>query len=109
MQLVPTTLLVSLSKDLAQDVDLDLLLRTYPFIPRKILRDTVRDLGGQLGGKVLDVGCGSQQYRKFLNYQQYFGIEWSIDKRPPVVADVTRIPFRDAAFDSALCTEVLEH
>jgi ubiquinone/menaquinone biosynthesis C-methylase UbiE len=26
-----------------------------------------------------------------------------------VVADVVRIPFRDRAFDSALCTEVLEH
>jgi SAM-dependent methyltransferase len=109
MQLVPTNAVVSRTKELARDLDLDLLLRTYTFIPRKILRDTVRELGSQLGGKVLDVGCGSQQYRKFLNYGQYFGIEWSIDKRPPVVADVTRIPFRDAAFDSALCTEVLEH
>lgn len=109
MQLVPHSAAVMRTKELARSLDLDLLLRTYTFIPRKILRDTVRELGSQLDGKVLDVGCGSQQYRKFLNYEQYFGIEWSVDKRPPVVADVTQIPFRDAAFDSALCTEVLEH
>jgi len=109
MQLVPHSAAVMRTKELARSLDLDLLLRTYTFIPRKILRDTVREFGSQLEGKVLDVGCGSQQYREFLNYQQYFGIEWSVDKRPPVVADVTQIPFRDAAFDSALCTEVLEH
>jgi SAM-dependent methyltransferase len=109
MQLVPHDTVQSLTKELARSFDLDLLLRTYTFIPRKILRDTVREFGSQLDGKVLDVGCGSQQYREFLNYRQYFGIEWSADKRPPVVADVTQIPFRTAAFDSALCTEVLEH
>lgn len=109
MHLVPYNAVLSRTKDLARSWDLDLLLRTYTFIPRKILRDTVREFGSQLGGKVLDVGCGSQQYRQFLNYRQYFGIEWSVDKRPPVVADVTQIPFCDGAFDSALCTEVLEH
>lgn len=100
---------IARTKDLARSWDLDLLLRTYLFIPRKILRDTVREYGSQLEGRLLDVGCGSQQYRKFLRCKEYFGIEWSVDKRPPVVANVTQIPFRDGAFDSALCTEVLEH
>src|SRR5262245_2700682 len=93
------------AKELSRSLDLDLLLRTYLFIPRKILRDAVREFGGQLDGKLLDVGCGSQQYRRFLGCNEYFGIEWSAAKRPPVVADVTQIPFRDRAFDSALCTE----
>jgi SAM-dependent methyltransferase len=97
------------AKELSRSLDLDLLFRTYTFIPRKILRDAVREFGGRLDGSLLDVGCGSQQYRKFLGCKQYFGIEWSAAKRPPVVADVTQIPFRDRAFDSALCTEVLEH
>jgi SAM-dependent methyltransferase len=89
--------------------DLDLLLLTYLFIPRKLLRDAVRHFGAGLHGRMLDVGCGSQQYRKFVACHQYIGIEWSRHKRPPVVGDVTRIPFGDRTFDSALCTEVLEH
>jgi SAM-dependent methyltransferase len=104
-----SALALSRTKEFARKWDLDLLLRTYLFIPRKILRDTVREFGGQLGGRMLDVGCGVQQYRKFVHCRQYCGIEWSLADRPPVVADVTRIPFRDRAFDSALCTEVLEH
>jgi len=100
---------ISRLKDVARNWDLDLLLRTYLFIPRKILRDTIREFGGELAGSMLDVGCGVQQYRRFVECGQYCGIEWSLAKRPPVVADVTRIPFRDGAFDSALCTEVLEH
>jgi SAM-dependent methyltransferase len=94
---------------LARRWDLDLLLLTYLFIPRKLLRDAVRHFGARLGGRMLDVGCGSQQYRKFVGCQKYVGVEWTLHKRPPVVADVTRIPFADRAFDSALCTEVLEH
>ncbi|HEY7291813.1 MAG TPA: methyltransferase domain-containing protein [Vicinamibacterales bacterium] len=89
--------------------DLDLLLLTYLFIPRKLLRDAVREFGARLDGRMLDVGCGSQQYRKFVGCREYVGVEWTVEKRPPVVADVTRIPFGDSAFDSALCTEVLEH
>ena len=109
MQLMIRDDVVARTKELARSWDLDLLLRTYTFIPRKILRNAVREFGTQLGGNLLDVGCGSQQYREYLHCEQYFGIEWSADKRPPVVADVTQIPFRDRAFDSALCTEVLEH
>jgi SAM-dependent methyltransferase len=100
---------VSQTKNLARRWDLDLLFRTYLFIPRKILRDTVREFGARLDGRMLDVGCGNQQYRRFVKCRQYYGVEWNLAKRPPVVGDVMRIPFGDAVFDSALCTEVLEH
>jgi SAM-dependent methyltransferase len=100
---------IARTKAFARSWDLDLLLRTYLFIPRKILRDAVREFGTALEGRMLDVGCGLQQYRRFVKCEQYCGIEWDLAKRPPVVADVVRIPFRDPAFDSALCTEVLEH
>jgi SAM-dependent methyltransferase len=100
---------VSRLKAIARSWDLDLLFRTYLFIPRKMLRDAVREFGGRLDGRMLDVGCGTQQYRKFVRCRRYTGIEWCLTKRPPIVADVTRIPFGDRTFDSALCTEVLEH
>jgi hypothetical protein len=58
MQLVPYSAALTRTKELVRDLDLDLLLRTYTFIPRKILRDTIREYGSQLDGKVLDVGCG---------------------------------------------------
>ncbi|HKF68571.1 MAG TPA: methyltransferase domain-containing protein, partial [Vicinamibacterales bacterium] len=50
-----------------------------------------------------------QQYRKFLGSRQYCGVDWTLASQPPAVAEVTRLPFRDRTFDSALCTEVLEH
>jgi len=96
-------------RDLARRWDLDLLLRTYLFIPRKMLRDAVREFGTKLEGRMLDVGCGRQQYRKFLGPRQYCGVDWTLASQPPAVAEVTRLPFRDRTFDSALCTEVLEH
>lgn len=96
-------------KTIARRWDLDLLLLTYLFIPRKILRNAVREFGGRLEGRMLDVGCGRQQYRAFLTCRQYCGVDWTLASRPPAVADITRIPFLDRSFDSALCTEVLEH
>jgi SAM-dependent methyltransferase len=96
-------------KDQARSWDLDLLFQTHTFIPRKLLRNVVRELGAGLEGRLLDVGCGLQQYRRYLPCSSYYGLEWSSSRRPTVVGDVTRIPFRDGAFDSALCTEVLEH
>src|SRR6478672_986565 len=41
---------VARTKELARSWDLDLLLRTYTFIPRKILRNAVREFGTQLEG-----------------------------------------------------------
>ncbi len=99
----------SQTKELAQRLGLDLLLRTYTFIPRKILRDAIREFAARLDGTLLDVGCGSQQYRQFLRCTEYVGIDSSAERAPPVVGDVTRMPFREGEFDSALCTEVLEH
>ncbi len=96
-------------KELGRRWDLDLLLLTYIFINRKLLRDVVREFGVRLRDKLLDVGCGRQQYRRFLGCQRYVGIEWNSEYRPTVAANVLRIPFRDGAFDCAVCTELLEH
>jgi SAM-dependent methyltransferase len=64
-------------------------------------------------GRLLDVGCGRKQYEDYFDIDEYIGIEllsshsrrWMID----VYADGFHIPFRSQSFDTALCTQVLEH
>lgn len=91
-----------------------------------LLRDAVAALAPGLSGRMLDVGCGERPYSRFFtNVQRYFGVEHlaavtNVDQRLAVsvahvghvvdaFADGSALPFRDAAFDSALATEVLEH
>jgi SAM-dependent methyltransferase len=77
------------------------------------------------GQKLLDAGCGSQQYRPFCSHLEYFGqdfggydgvgdaeglaIEGYQYGNLAYRCDVWSIPERDATFDAVLCTEVLEH
>ncbi len=83
----------------------------------------------QTGSSILDAGCGSQRYRKFCNHLIYkaqdFG-EYSTDEMKSVdspiggssgyeygpldyTGNIWSIQEKDEAFDSILCTEVLEH
>lgn len=64
---------------------------------------------GELHGKVLDVGCGTQPYRDLVP-----GRVIGADIQPGPHVDVViptrgRWPFDDEQFDSLLCTQVLEH
>lgn len=44
-----------------------LLTRTFVFIVKRLHRRAVKNLGKKLYGTVLDVGCGYQPYRHFIN------------------------------------------
>lgn len=59
-------------------------------------------------GRVLDVGCGERHLAEHVD-----GFYVGADRRPPagVRADleVGFLPFPDAAFDSVVCLDVLEH
>lgn len=86
------------------------LLTTPLFIIKKLQRDSFRARAAFLKGRVLDAGCGSQPYRRYVACDEYRGI----DEARCVAADgirasVEAIPFRDNTFDSIICTEVLEH
>jgi 2-polyprenyl-3-methyl-5-hydroxy-6-metoxy-1,4-benzoquinol methylase len=63
-----------------------------------------------LGGKVLDVGCDEGHLRGLMPGIDYTGID--VGGTPDVVVDleaVERLPFEDQAFDTVLCSDVLEH
>ncbi len=69
-------------------------------------------LASEVKGRLLDVGCGDQPYRKFFEDScksilacDYEASKPGIDFACPAHA----IPQEDQSFDSILCTEVLEH
>ncbi len=64
-------------------------------------------------GRVLDLGAGEQPYRAFADSHanEYIALDLAVsrNKRPDVCADSLRLPFKDCAFDTVICTQVAEH
>jgi SAM-dependent methyltransferase len=83
-------------------------------LARRSLRAALAAAPPQAHGRLLDVGCGGQRYRLlFRNVDAYLGVDLpsnSADNRNlDAFADGLHLPFPTAAFDTVLCTEVLEH
>lgn len=70
-----------------------------------------RRLKSQHALKVVDVGCGTRPYEHiFKPYaEQYIGVDLHPGPRVDVVAAAEDLPFEDASFDCAICSQVLEH
>ena len=78
------------------------------------LRDAIVTFAPSLKGNILDVGCGSQPYRRYFKCNEYIGLDIDTNSnRQAKVADYfydgSRFPFNDSSFDSVLCNQVLEH
>ncbi len=75
-------------------------------------RERIQYLLGRYGihvlGRVLDVGCSEAPMREHCP-GGYCGIDQS--GNPDVIVDLEegRLPFEDRAFDTVVCTDVLEH
>jgi len=68
-----------------------------------------------LKGSLIDIGCGGKPYKEMLGklVSQHIGIDHNYSPgaqiSPDLIGKAYSIPTSDAAFDSALCTAVLEH
>ncbi len=93
-------------------------LRSSFLHPRHLAQRELRRLvsaeAPRLRGSLLDVGCGQKPYiDAFSEAVPYIGMDVPSTmhglSHVDVVGRAIALPFRDACFDSILCTEVLEH
>lgn len=88
---------------------------TNPFyFSRRGLFRAMSELGAELSGRMLDIGCGTKPYEPYLNVNEYIGVEIDTERsrttsKADVFYDGSRIPFDDGSFDSILANEVFEH
>lgn len=83
----------------------------FQFLDAFYLYRSLRRHLSELGGRVLDVGCGEQPYRNWLGrVDEYIGIDIAPGPRVDHVIDKNSVwPIPDQSIDLVLCTQVLEH
>jgi SAM-dependent methyltransferase len=84
------------------------------FIARRGLLKSIRELGKNINGKTLDVGCGTKPYEKYFNCSEYVGLEIETTlnrelKKADYFYNGKTFPFKDSEFDSVVTNQVLEH
>jgi SAM-dependent methyltransferase len=92
---------------------LGLLINPFYFA-RQELAHYITSMGSQMGGKILDVGCGQKPYASVFNFSAYIGLEFDTpEHRGQGVADSYYdggdFPFPAGEFDAVMCSQVLEH
>lgn len=84
------------------------------YFARRELHAAMRELGPQLAGRVLDVGCGDRPYEKLVAAQAYVGLEIDTPEsrargKADAYYDGRGFPFKDGDFSAVICNQVLEH
>jgi SAM-dependent methyltransferase len=81
---------------------------------RRGLHQAILPLAPEMSGRVLDIGCGQKPYQALFPATAYVGLEYDspanrASKKADFFYDGAHFPFADGEFDSALCSQVLEH
>jgi SAM-dependent methyltransferase len=84
------------------------------FIARRGLLKCIKELGSEITGRTLDVGCGTKPYEKYFHCGEYVGLEIETtfnreQKRADYFYHGKKFPFINAEFDSIVTNQVLEH
>ena len=84
------------------------------YIARKALLGSIKELGDNISGKTLDVGCGTKPYEKYFKSSEYIGLEIETTVHREVSKadffyDGTKFPFNNNEFDSIVTNQVFEH
>lgn len=88
---------------------------TNPFyFSRRGLFKAMNELGKDLTGNLLDIGCGTKPYESYLSVQHYVGLEIDTERsrttsKADLFYDGKTIPCMEGEFDSILANEVFEH
>jgi SAM-dependent methyltransferase len=81
-------------------------------LQRRLLPDLREAIAAEARGRLLDVGCGGRPYQPLLPAGvRDVGVDAApaAGTRADAWAQAGALPFADGAFDTVLCTQVLEH
>jgi SAM-dependent methyltransferase len=82
----------------------------YLYLAHRQDNSMARRFCPRLAGRVLDIGCGRQPFRRFLSRDtEYIGLEVNPELPADVFGDVCALPIASSSIDAAMCNEVLEH
>lgn len=83
----------------------------HGFIGVNLIERSIALLAKELGGKFLDVGCGTQPYRPYFSHvEKITACDFDANRgNVDFACPAHKVPLPDASVDSILCTEVLEH
>lgn len=79
------------------------------FIGKQLFARQFRRVVPRLRCPILDVGSGSGPFRRHMPAGRILSMDIDMRLRPAIVANARQMPFETGAFQSVICTEVLEH